>query len=87
MAKRDDAVAAKRPAPQWTIFWPAFRVSKQSLDEALGHPAVVRQLIGGGRRHAKLLPRVSFGNRLAMRYLKLEGTLPNFRNDTVAHLT
>src|SRR5215470_14530086 len=26
VAKRDHAIAAKRAAPQWTIFWPAFRV-------------------------------------------------------------
>ena len=43
VAKRDDTIAAKRAAPQWTAFRPALRVCKQDFDEALGHPGVMHQ--------------------------------------------
>src|SRR5215472_18678302 len=43
MAKRDDAIAAQRAAPQWTGFRPAFRVCEQPFDEPLGHPGVMNK--------------------------------------------
>jgi hypothetical protein len=43
VAKRDHAIAAKRAAPQWTTFWPAFGICEQPFDEALSHPAVMNQ--------------------------------------------
>src|SRR5262245_66380817 len=43
VAKRDDAIAAKRAAPQRTIFWPTFGVCEQPFDQALSYPAVMNQ--------------------------------------------
>src|SRR5262245_13350379 len=43
VAKRDDPIAAKRAAPQWTAFRPALRVCEQPFDKALGHPDVMKQ--------------------------------------------
>jgi hypothetical protein len=41
VTQRDDAIAAKRAAPQWTAPRPALRVYEQPFDEALGHPDVL----------------------------------------------
>src|SRR5262249_36079101 len=59
MAKRDDAIAAKRAAPQGTALRPALRVCKQPLDEALGHPGVMNEKAADLRRPMYRRPRIA----------------------------